>query len=272
MDDKLKRRLAGAAVLLLATFVVVSILPTPEQAAQPNDSDVVTIPLHEVANPEPPPPSATATPATIAAAPSDAGGAMPAGDDGEGAAETVISGDDDAGADAGDAQKPLQAPLDETPKKAASPDGAAAAPRPATPGSTATPSKPAGKPEAQASAPKPAAAKPSPAPAAEARSVETKPAVAAAKPAEVKPVAKPAPAGTGSWFVQVGGFADIGNARQVQARLQALGQPSILSPTETSKGTLYRVRAGPYAGREPAQAALGKLTGSGYPDAKLVAP
>ncbi|WP_020650292.1 SPOR domain-containing protein [Solimonas variicoloris] len=274
MDDKLKRRLAGAAVLLLVAFVIVSVLPTPEQAAQPGDTDVVTIALHEVVNPEPPPPSATATPATIAAAPADAGVATPAGEDGEGAAETVISGDDDAGADTGDAQKPLPAGPDETAKKVAPP---------AAPG-TAPPAKAGGKPDA-ASAPKPSTEPKAVEPkATEPKAVEPKATEpkAVAKPAEPRPTpaAKPAvpdpavakPAAVGSWFVQVGGFADIGNARQVQARLQTLGQPSILSPTETSKGTLYRVRAGPYAGREPAQAALDKLAGNGYPDAKLIAP
>lgn len=270
MDDKLKRRLAGAAVLLLAAFAVVSMLPTPEQAAQPADADVVTIPLHEVANaePPPPPPSAAATPATIAA-PADAG--EDGGGSGETAGETVISGDDDAGAEPGDARKPETLALDDASSRAAPPAAQPVAAPPAATGS-ATPPKAVGKAETPAIAPKPAAGKPAPSVAAEVKSAETKPAVPLAKPAPTKPAATPAPAASDSWFVQVGGFADIGNARQVQARLQSLGQPSILSPTETSKGTLYRVRAGPYAGREPAQAALGKLSGNGYPDAKLVAP
>src|SRR3546814_13971030 len=47
MNDKLKRRLAGAALLLVAAFVVVSLLPTPEQAAHQAGVEVVTLPLHD---------------------------------------------------------------------------------------------------------------------------------------------------------------------------------------------------------------------------------
>src|SRR3546814_15728220 len=55
MNDKLKRRLAGAALLLVAAFVVVSLLPTPEQAAHQAGVEVVTIPLHDVISPTPQP-------------------------------------------------------------------------------------------------------------------------------------------------------------------------------------------------------------------------
>ncbi|HET8881821.1 MAG TPA: hypothetical protein VFM56_06555, partial [Solimonas sp.] len=66
MNDKLKQRLAGAAVLLAATFVVVSLLPTPEQAAHPDGVEVVTIPLHDVVS-APPPPANAVLPPTLAA-------------------------------------------------------------------------------------------------------------------------------------------------------------------------------------------------------------
>src|SRR3546814_8464752 len=67
MNDKLKRCLAGAALLLVAAFVVVSLLPTPEQAAHQAGVEVVTIPLHDVISTTPQPPATTALPQTLAA-------------------------------------------------------------------------------------------------------------------------------------------------------------------------------------------------------------
>src|SRR3546814_11390419 len=67
MNDKLKRRLAGAALLLVAAFVVVSLLPTPEQAAHQAGVEVVTIPLHDVISTTPQPTATTALPQTLAA-------------------------------------------------------------------------------------------------------------------------------------------------------------------------------------------------------------
>jgi DedD protein len=274
MDDKLKRRLAGAAVLLLATFVVVSLLPTPEQAAQQPDVDVVTIPLHDVVSSAPPPPAASSTPPTLAAPPAHDG-------DGTDAQEVDIAGDDDGSGDAPDARKPVQLALDSSLQP-----GADKPAEPARPNDKPLPppaAKPIDKPAEKAavkpvekSAAKPAepavaAAKPTPKPADKA--VDKAPDKPAAKPSD-KPADKPAAAAAaaGSWSVQVGGFADIGNARQVQDKLKTLGQPSFLSPIDTAKGTLYRVRAGPYATREAAQAALGKLSGGGYPEARVVGP
>ncbi|MGH8445460.1 MAG: SPOR domain-containing protein [Solimonas sp.] len=251
MDDKLKRRLAGAAVLIAATFVVVSILPTPEQAAQqPADVDVVTIPLHEVVSSALPPPSAPSTPATIAAPPqSRAQPQAPATGDGDGTAtqDVDIGGDDDAVSETPEPRKPVQLAMDPTLQA-----------KPAD--------KPVDKP-VEKPAEKPAVAPPKPVEKPAEKPVE-KP---LPKPAE-KPAEKPAAPAAGSWFVQVGGFADIANARQVQGKLQGLGQASILSPIDTPKGTIYRVRAGPYTSHDAAQAALGKLNSGGYPDAKLVGP
>jgi DedD protein len=72
--------------------------------------------------------------------------------------------------------------------------------------------------------------------------------------------------------VQVGGFAEIANAHQAQDRLKAAGQASIIAPAETARGTLYRVRAGPYASREAAAAARVALVAAGFGEPAVVGP
>src|SRR3546814_6326498 len=76
----------------------------------------------------------------------------------------------------------------------------------------------------------------------------------AEKQSENRPTS-PVPAGSQKWFVQVGGFADIANARRVLAGLQGLGQPNVLAPIDTAKGKIYRVGAGPYATQAAGQKA-----------------
>jgi DedD protein len=135
---------------------------------------------------------------------------------------------------------------------------------------TPEPAKPA-EPARRAEAPKPAAAaKP-----AETKSAESKPAEPAkpapSKPAEPKP-AKPAaqaPAvassggGAGQVMVQAGAYSSLDRAEAVRERAGAKGQHCVISPAETSKGTLYRLRCGPYADRTAAQAAARTLTAAG---------
>ncbi|NGY06220.1 SPOR domain-containing protein [Solimonas terrae] len=293
MDDKLKRRLAGAAVLLAATFVAVSLLPTPEQSAQQGGVDVVTIPLHDVVNASPSMPTpSTALPQTLAApAPADAADPAPAsgdvGDSGDDdvadAQDPASSGDDDApDAVPADDRKPVKLALE----PALKPDSATAAaaqtevasaatstdkPSEAQPPPVAKPApapepKPEPKPGTRPAAPTPAPSKPAEAPA--------KPASAAVapKPAEVHATTPAPAAATSHWFVQVGGFADIDNARKVQTRLQSISQPTILAPIDNGKGTIYRVRAGPYASEIAAQQAFERIKALGYPGSQLVTP
>lgn len=278
MDEKLKRRLAGAAVLLLIAFIVVSLLPTPQEAARQVDGEVVTIALRDDVINEPgetPRDAAAAPEALPESAPSEipqaASGRDQAGD------IDAASGDDDGAGDAPAAPpvKPQDAAPAVTPPKIEPAKPAPAKPLPPV----AEVPKPAAKPEAAA---KPEPAKPqAPPPTVEAAPAPAKPAEAP-QPADTPKPAAPAvaapppaskpPAGGGSWYVQIGGFADIANARQAQDKAKAAGQGSILAPIDTAKGTLYRVRAGPYASREAAQAAQGALAGKGFPDAKLVGP
>jgi len=275
MNDKLKRRLAGAAVLLAATFIAVSLLPTPEQAARP-DTDVVTIPLHDIESPPPPAMVAQGVPQTLAA-PDLAPGRGGAADEGvdPGLQDVGSSGDDDAGGALTPAPakraRPAAPDTLRSPADEVTVDDAVADATPAAP-----PRKPVGKPMESP----PPVTEPEGKPAGEKSAHKAAPPVAApaatAPPAAAPAATVPAPAlaasPAGRWFVQVGGFADIENARQVQARLQAIGEPNILAPVDTRKGTIYRVRGGPYASEAAAQAGLAKIKSAGYAAAQLVSP
>ncbi|SFF31457.1 Sporulation related domain-containing protein [Fontimonas thermophila] len=94
----------------------------------------------------------------------------------------------------------------------------------------------------------------------------------AREPTRASPAAASTAGREGRWWVQIGSFADIANARQVEARLRTLGQPVIVAPVETDKGTLYRVRGGPYADEAEAQSAHEQLMRSGYTQARIVGP
>lgn len=246
MDEKLKRRLAGAAVLLALAFIVVSLLPTPQEAARQPDGEVVTIPLGA---------EVSGTDGAIAPTPPDAAVLAPAAsttdaDPRHHDADVDIdaAGDDDLAAE---------------PSSARPASGKSEPSLPEPPAVAELEPKPAVKPSAAV-----AASKPPP----------------VAKPVDSKPVAAPSPApsavakvpvaggASGDWYVQIGGFADIANARQAQARVQAAGQSGLLAPTETAKGTIYRVRAGPFASREAAQLAQSALAAKGFADAKLIGP
>jgi DedD protein len=157
--------------------------------------------------------------------------------------------------------QPVAAPV---PEPAATETPAPEAPERAKP----EPAKPA-EPARRAGAPKPAA-KP-----AETRPAESKPAEPAkpepSKPAEPEPArpAAKAPAvtssggGAGEVMVQAGAYSSLDRARAVHERAGAKGQHCVISPAETSKGTLYRLRCGPYADRTAAQAAAKTLTAAG---------
>lgn len=97
--------------------------------------------------------------------------------------------------------------------------------------------------------------KPAPAPVAAPVTEAAKPAAsapppaatAAPKPAAVKPVPRPAPAATGTFYLQVGSFSDAGKADAFKAELALMGlQTSIQRVTINSKDTYHRVRVGPF--------------------------
>lgn len=85
---------------------------------------------------------------------------------------------------------------------------------------------------------------------------------AAAVPAAT---AKTDSAKTGAGYVvQIGAFSDSYGARALAAKLQRGGFPGYAETVTTDKGTLHRVRVGPYPSRDAADAALVKLKAAGF--------
>jgi DedD protein len=69
---------------------------------------------------------------------------------------------------------------------------------------------------------------------------------------------------SGPYVVQVAAFADRYGARTLVAKLKKDGFPGYTETISTDKGTLHRVRVGPYASREVADAARAKLKAAGF--------
>ena len=72
-----------------------------------------------------------------------------------------------------------------------------------------------------------------------------------------------APAHREGFAVQLAAFADDKGANALAGRLKRSGFAAYTEPLKTSKGTLWRVRVGPYPSREAATAARDKLKTEG---------
>jgi len=66
-------------------------------------------------------------------------------------------------------------------------------------------------------------------------------------------------AATERFLVNAGLFAQPDNARNTLARLQAAGLPAFSQELQTPQGPRTRVRAGPFATRAQAEAAVKKI-------------
>jgi DedD protein len=125
---------------------------------------------------------------------------------------------------------------------------------------TPPPSEPRPATEAKTAAPE---ATPAPAATvAEAKAVPT-PATSSAD-AKSEPSAKDGNAQGNAFVVQVAAFTDRYGALALVRKLKAAGFPSYTEPTTTARGTMHRVRVGPYASRSDADTARAKLKASGY--------
>jgi DedD protein len=80
-----------------------------------------------------------------------------------------------------------------------------------------------------------------------------KPTVVAAKPAAKK----------GAFSVQIGVFTEGPKIKELQSKLAAEGFHPSTEKLDTPKGVKVRLRVGPYATRQDAEAALGKLKAAG---------
>ena len=94
------------------------------------------------------------------------------------------------------------------------------------------------------------------------------PPVAAAAPAPraSAPVAAPA---AGRFVVQVGAYSDPGKLRDARAKVEGLGMKTYTQVIEGDAGKRTRVRVGPFATRQEADAVAAKVKRSGLPVAVL---
>jgi DedD protein len=167
-----------------------------------------------------------------------------------------------------------------SPPPAAAPAGAAASAAPLTPSASPATAAKGAITAANDSQPAPATG-PSATPANSAATTgeSTKPADAAkpaAKPAPAKPAGKTttrteeaakavenghsASIPTSSYFVPLGTYSKLQNVRQLQSKVSAVG---IKSYSEKLSGSQIRLRAGPFANRDAAEQARGKLKSAG---------
>jgi DedD protein len=75
--------------------------------------------------------------------------------------------------------------------------------------------------------------------------------------------ASPATPAHEGFAVQLAAFADDKGANSLSGRLKRAGYTAYTEPLKTSKGTLWRVRVGPYPSHEAAVAARDKLKAEG---------
>ena len=140
-------------------------------------------------------------------------------------------------------------------------------PQPAVAASDATPPPAPAAPVATAPAVPTKSASTAPAstaPTASAKSASTAPATGTAAQA---PAPSPSPsteAEQGAFSVQLAAYADDKGANSLANKLKRAGYPAYTEPLKTSKGTLWRVRVGPYASRDSAIETRNKLKGEGY--------
>lgn len=106
--------------------------------------------------------------------------------------------------------------------------------------------------------------------------------IASAKPAVIEEVAQPAVAlkpvkgnkaevaevagkPAQHYFIQVGAFADEGNARKVTEKLEAIGLSPLVQTLDGAHGKLTQVRVGPFTLRSEARKAAAKIEALGLP-------
>ena len=75
--------------------------------------------------------------------------------------------------------------------------------------------------------------------------------------------------GQGSYYVQAGSFSHMAMAENLKQQLQRYGQINI-EPAEVHGSTYYRVRVGPFAEQNDADAALSKIRNAGLTDAEII--
>lgn len=262
MNDTLKRRLIGLAVLLVLVFALSLLLPRNWPESGETGVPSATVPL--AVNPG----GADAANAPLAAQASQPSGQAaatpPAQAAGNASEPTPVSAIDSSAPPLPPAPAPKPAAAPAQPKPETSREAKPAPPKPA-------PAPPPVMPKPSVALAKPAPAPPPPVPAPKpvpppsiapkmVTSIQSPPPVAAAPPAAGR-----------IWFVQIGSFADQGNAQTTLNLLQNIGYRGESQPINNAAGkTLYRVRLGPFTSEGAGQQALDKVTHQGYPQARLL--
>ena len=273
MNDTLKRRLVGLLVLLVLVFVLSWLLPDNWPESGEKGVPSTTLPL--AVNPLD---GSSSGAAQSAAVPADAATAV--------AQNTPAAANSAAPARASALPESVDS-VDSSapPLPSASTPAAAAPPKPVTavapiPRAATVPPdiKPAPKPPAPklaqvqppaAKLPPPVAAAPPVAPKPVPPPVPAAPKVAAVVPPP--PVVSSAATQAKLWFVQIGSFADQGNAQTTLNLLQNIGYRGESTSITNASGTaLYRVRLGPFPSEAVAQQAFDKVSHQGYPQARVV--
>ncbi|HEX5421832.1 MAG TPA: SPOR domain-containing protein [Gammaproteobacteria bacterium] len=247
MDQGLKERLIGAAVLVaLAVWLIPWLLDGPDKAAEaPETALRLPVPPRkapqlktEVIDLETP----SAPPSPAVARASEPGGADAAQAPG-GPAQAAPAAET-----ASPAEARFTAPPAEAPSKA----------RPAGALSKATPAA------AHSTAPS-ASPKQDPGAAAALTSAD------AGASREGRAPSSPASSGRntdtathGDWAVQLGSFGDQENAQRLAERVAAYGAQAQISKYKADRRVMYRVRVGPYASRDKAEAAASSLGVHGF--------
>ena len=266
-----RRRLVGAVVLALGVAVIVPMLLETEQKPLGDDVSVKVPPIDESrfvnrlndnrAKDAPksgarPPDDAAKGPAAERAFRYDtripdaatSGGTAPAPAAIEGSASAKTDASAGTRTDASTTNK-----TQEPTAPAAAPDGKSPPPNESSNASTHAASPAGGSaPAASTDAMKPSDD------ASKARRATTSEPKAAATLSDVK-----AAAAHDGFAVQLAAFADDKGANALAGRLKKAGYAAYTEPLKTSKGTLWRVRVGPYPSREAAVAARDKLKTEG---------
>ena len=89
--------------------------------------------------------------------------------------------------------------------------------------------------------------------------------VAATTPAPATPASNAAAPTRGTWSVQVGAFGSADAARKLKGDLQKAGYSAYISPITKSGKTLHRVRVGPETARASADSLASRLKSRGLP-------
>jgi cell division septation protein DedD len=75
----------------------------------------------------------------------------------------------------------------------------------------------------------------------------------------------------GAYVVQVGAFSDPANAQHVREAVSSAGQATVDTRRIASGAELFRVRVGPFASRDEADAARRTVVNLGYGEAVVAA-